>query len=27
VSINKELRGSPEQAERFRSATRKVTGR
>ena len=26
-AVNRELRGSPEQLERFRSATRKVTGR
>ena len=26
-SLNKSLRGSPEQSERFRNATRKVTGR
>ncbi len=27
VAVNRELRGSPEQTERFRSATKKVTGR
>ena len=26
-SANRELRGSPEQSERFRTATRRVTGR
>jgi len=27
VAVNRELRGSPEQTERFRDATKKVTGR
>ena len=27
AGVNRELRGSPEQTARFRSATRKVTGR
>ncbi len=27
VEINRTLRGSPEQTERFRAATRRVTGR